>query len=125
MSGVARTVEAYVAALSPDKREIVDAVRRLVKSAAPETTEAFKWAEPVFEANGPFAWVKAHSSHVTFGFWRGAELDKGRGILESSGSKMGHLKLRSEADIDSPVLKSMVKDAVLLNHTLGDPTKTR
>ena len=40
-----RTVDGYVAALPDGQREIADAVRRLVRSAAPEAREAFKWAK--------------------------------------------------------------------------------
>jgi hypothetical protein len=40
-----RTVDAYVAALPDGQREIAEAVRRLVRSAAPEAREAFKWAK--------------------------------------------------------------------------------
>ena len=120
-----RTVDAYVKELRPEQRRIVDAIRQLVKAAAPESTEAFKWAEPVFELNGPFAWVKAHANHVTFGFWRGVDVDGGIGILESSGSKMGHIKLRSVSDIDVRVLSAMVRKATDLNRKLGDPTKKR
>jgi hypothetical protein len=36
-----RTVDGYVAALPDGQREIADAVRRLVRSAAPEAGEAF------------------------------------------------------------------------------------
>jgi hypothetical protein len=38
-----RTVDAYVAALPDGQREIAEAVRRLVRSAAPEAREAFKY----------------------------------------------------------------------------------
>src|ERR1700747_2447188 len=109
--------------MSPAQRRIVDEVRKIVRAAAPEATEAYKWAEPVFECDGPFAWVKAHSGHVTFGFWRGVELDGGRGVLQTSGSKMAHVKLRDVKDIDRAALMSMVKDAVRLNREKGDPTR--
>ena len=65
------------------------------------------------------------SAHVTFGFWRGVELDAGRGILESSGSVMAHMKIRSEDEIDDRVVARLVKDAVRLNREKGDPTKRR
>ena len=54
-----RTVDAYVAALPDGQREIAAAVRRLVRSAAPEAREAFRWAQPVFESGGPFTYIKA------------------------------------------------------------------
>lgn len=120
-----RTVDAYVAALPRDQREIADAVRRLVKSAAPEAKEVFKWAQPVFESGGPFAYIKAFPRHVNFGFWRGVELDRGRGLLETTGSKMAHVKLRQVSDVDARVLADLVRQAVRLNAERGDPSRTR
>jgi hypothetical protein len=40
-----RAVDCYVAALPDGQREIAEAVRRLVRSVAPEAREAFKWAQ--------------------------------------------------------------------------------
>ena len=117
-------VDAYSKSLAPDKREIVEAVRRIVREAAPDSAEAFKWAQPVFEANGPFAYVKAHAKHVTLGFWRGADLDA-RGRLESGGSKMAHAKLRTLSDLDEQLFARLVKQAVRLNREQGDPSRTR
>ncbi len=50
-------------------------------------------------------------------------LDGGRGILESSGSVMAHLKIRDAAEIDERVITGLVKVAVELNRRKGDPTK--
>jgi hypothetical protein len=120
-----RTVDAYVAALPDGQREIAEAVRRLVRSAAPEARETFKWAQPVFESGGPFAYIRAFPRHVNFGFWRGVEVDRSRGILETGGSKMAHIKLRRVSDIDEAILAEMVREAVRLNAEKGDPSRTR
>ena len=115
-----KRVDAYVAGLAPAQRALFVRLRELVRAAAPEADETFKWAEPVYELNGPFAWIKAHREHVTLGFWRGAELG-----LEGSGSKMGHVKVRRADDVDEARLNRLVKAAVKLNQTKGDPTKAR
>jgi len=64
-----RTVDAYVERLPADQQRIVGALRQLIKSAAPSASESIKWAQPVYEAHGPFAYIKAHRAHVTLGFW--------------------------------------------------------
>ena len=74
-----KTVAAYVAALPAKQREVATAVRRLVKAAAPDATESIQWAQPVLD-DGPFAYMKKASAHLTFGFWRGGELDGGRAV---------------------------------------------
>jgi hypothetical protein len=62
---------------------------------------------------------------VTFGFWRGVEIDAGRGLLESGGEKMAHVRLRGAGDVKPGELKRMVHKAVELNRTKGDPSRTR
>jgi hypothetical protein len=119
------TVDAYVAGLGDWRGEIVSALRKLIREAAPDATESIKWGQPVYEHNGPFAHMKAFKSHVNFGFWRGAEMEDPKGVLTGTGDRMRHVELRSLADIDAPTLQSMVRTAVALNHAKGDPTQRR
>jgi hypothetical protein len=118
-----KTVSSYIAALPNPQRGIAERLRKLVAAAAPQSVASFKWAQPVFEDHGPFAYLKAAKAHVTFGFWRGAELDPDGAVLSTSGTKMAHLKLRSTAEIDEQRLSALVKRAVALNRAKGDPTK--
>ena len=119
----APTVDAYVLALPPGQQAIANELRAIVRAAAPGATESIKWAQPVYEDHGPFAYFKAHRGHVTFGFWRGVELDGGRGILTSGGSRMAHVRLTAAADIDRPLLSDLVSRAVRLNREQGDPSR--
>jgi hypothetical protein len=101
-----------------------DVVRRIievVKRVAPEATCSIKWAQPVFEYEGPFAFIKPAKAHVSVGFWRGAEVVDPKGLLER-GDRMGHFKLRSADELDERALATMVKDAVRLNKKKGNPT---
>ena len=41
-----------------------------------------------------FGYVNAFSAHVNVGFWQGASLDDPAGLLEGSGKRMRHVKLR-------------------------------
>jgi hypothetical protein len=119
------TVDAYIAGLGDWRGEIMSAVRQLIHGAAPGTTESIKWGQPVFDLNGPFAYINAFKSHVNFGFWRGAEMVDPKGLLKGTGNRMRHVELRSLADIDAPILQSLVRTAVALNHAKGDPTQRR
>ena len=120
-----RTVDAYVVGMRDWRGDTVSALRQLIREVAPEATESMKWGQPVYDVNGPFAHIKAYRNHVNFGFWRGADLTDPKGILKGTGSRMRHVELRSLADIDAPVLQSMVRTAVAMNHAKGDPTQRR
>jgi hypothetical protein len=117
------TVDEYVDSLEGWRREVVSRLRDLIREAAPEATEAIKWAQPVYEDHGPFCYIKAFKNHVNFGFWRGADLPDPEGLIESSGKKMGHVKVGGAEEIRTDVFQEYVRAAVELNRTLGDPTK--
>jgi hypothetical protein len=120
-----KTVDDYLKSLTPEQAEIVSSLRRLILKAAPEAKESFKWAQPVYEQGGPFCYIKAFSSAVNFGFWRGVDLEDPKGRLEGSGDKMRHLKLKQATDIDEKAFTRLVKQAVKLNAQKGDPTRNR
>ncbi len=104
--------------------QVVEQLIALVRKAAPDATASIKWAQPVFEVGGPFAFIKVAKAHVTFGFWRGAELKDPNSVLEG-GAVMRHMKIASTEDVDEKVIASFVRQAVALNHAKGDPTARR
>ena len=118
-----KTIEDYAKGLPPAQGRVVSSLVELVREAAPDSIGSIKWAQPVFEQNGPFCYIRAFKNHVTFGFWRGVDISSGKGTLESGGKKMAHVKVRSEREIDRGLFKRMVNEAVELNRTNGDPTK--
>jgi hypothetical protein len=122
----AKTIDEYIASLRGDWRaETVSTLRRVVDGAAPSATSTIKWAQPVWESNGPFAYIKAFSRSVNIGFWRGAQLDDPAGRLEGEGDRMKHLSLREGDPVDEAELSAFVRQAVELNRELGSPASTR
>jgi hypothetical protein len=61
--------------------------------------------------------------HISFGFWRGAEMSDPSSLLQGTGGKMRHVKIASLDDIQPEVFKAFVRAAVELNQTHGDSTK--
>jgi hypothetical protein len=119
-----KTVDAYIAQLEEWQAEIVSKVRTIILEAAPEADESIKWAQPVYEVNGPFAYIKAFKNSVNFGFWRGVDIHDPHGLLQGTGEKMRHIRLTSLEDIDSETFTDFIHQAVKLNLSKGDPTKS-
>ena len=119
-----KTVDGYIAQLEDWKAQIVSAVRQIILEAAPEADESIKWAQPVYDINGPFAYIKAFKNSVNFGFWRGVDIEDPEGLLQGSGEKMRHFKLTSLDDVNPAVFTDYVQQAVKLNLTKGDPTRS-
>ncbi|MEA2644977.1 MAG: hypothetical protein QOE92_60 [Chloroflexota bacterium] len=115
--------EAYYAALEGWQREITDGVRKLIRGAAPGTSEAIKWGQPVFSANGPVLAISPEKRYVNVIFWRGAVLTDPKGLLEGTGDRMRHVKVHPDKPVPTAALRALVKQAIVLNAELGDPTK--
>ena len=118
-----KSVDAYVAGLEKWQAETVSAVREIILEIAPDAKESIKWAQPVYEVNGPFCYIKAFKKSVNFGFWRGIDLDDPNGLLQGTGDKMRHVKLSGVDEVDSEPFSQYVLQAVELNRAKGDPTK--
>ena len=118
-----KTVDGYVAAIPEPLREVAGELRAAVQAAAPEATESVKWGQPVYDANGPFAALKAYPRWITLTFWRGAALPDGAGILAGDGDRMRHARFGSVAEVRAAPVGDLVRAAVAMNAELGDPTK--
>jgi hypothetical protein len=118
-----QTVEDYVSKVAPWQRTIIEKLRTVVRAAAPKASESIKWGQPVYEHKGPFSYIKAHAAQVNFGFWRGAELDDPKRMLQGEGNMMRHVKITETQPIDEPTLGAFVEQAFKLNDKKGDPTK--
>lgn len=120
--GNKNTVEAYIAGLDGWQAQVAVKLDRIVMEAAPQADKVIKWAQPTYEDHGLLCYFKAFKTHVNFGFFRGAELDDPHGLLEGTGEKMRHVKLKSLEDVNEEALKRLVSLAVKLNqsHSLSN-----
>jgi hypothetical protein len=117
------SVDDYVAGLPAEHAEIARRIRELIKRVAPEARESIKWAQPVYEHHGPFAYFRGFKDYVNFGFWRGAELNDPEKLLTGGGERMAHISVRRAEDLPTAQLEAFVRAAVLLNEAKGNPTR--
>jgi hypothetical protein len=62
-------------------------------------------------ADAPFAYVDSFTSHVNVGFFHGAMLDDPAGLLQGTGTRMRHVKVKPGAKIDSAALRAVIDAA--------------
>jgi hypothetical protein len=56
-------------------------------------------------------YVNVFSTHVNVGFYLGANLDDPAGLLQGSGKRMRHVKLRTDTAVDAAALERLIEDA--------------
>ena len=61
----------------------------------------------------PFAYVGAFKSHVNVGFFYGAELSDPASLLEGTGKRMRHVKIKPGMEFDSSALETLISEAYL------------
>jgi hypothetical protein len=120
-----KTVDEYIAAFDDWRTDAMKRLREVVKDGAPHSAVGIKWAQPVWEWNGPMIWMKAYPKHVDIGFWRGTEMEDPKKVLTGDDERMRHIKITSLKEIPSDALRDLVKQAVKLNTAKGNPTLGR
>ena len=58
-----------------------------------------------------FAYVDAFTAHVNLGFYQGADLPDPAGLLEGSGKRMRHVKIRWGQAVDQAALTALISAA--------------
>lgn len=118
------TPEVYLAGLDGWIAGYVRGLRTEVLAAAP-LDEAIKWGHLVYLSNGPVLIIRAEPRRVLFGFWRGRLLRHIEPRLVPSGKyEMATMTLLQDTVLEPAVLERMVRAAVKLNRTLGNPQRT-
>ncbi len=118
----AESPDAYVAALSGWQQRYTEALRSAVRGAAP-LQEVIKWGHLVYFSNGPVLLIRAEEQRVLFGFWRGQRLRTIEPRLKPGGKyELAKLELVEATPLERSTVIELVKEAVALNASLGNPT---
>lgn len=114
--------EVHVGASGGWQHEMVTVLREeVIESSAVD--EAIKWCHLVYFANGPAVLIRAEEERVLFGFWRGRRLREIEPRLKPGGRyEMATIELREGDEVRQERVRKWVREAVALNHQLGDPT---
>lgn len=106
-------IRAYLDGLSETHRSIVERARELITEIHPDVSETIKWDQPVFELDGEDQfYLAAQSDHVNLGFMKGADMTDPDGLLEGTGKRMRHIKVRNSADLESPEIRALVERSI-------------
>ena len=77
----------------------------------------------MYFSNGPALLIRVEDNRVLLGFWRGQRMRNIEARLKPGGKyEMATLELVEGAPLERGTVVELVKEAVSLNATLGDPT---
>jgi hypothetical protein len=111
-------IDARIKELNDWRGETLARVRGLIKEAAPEVIEEWKWrGVPVWSHGGILCTGETYKSVVKLTFAKGASLQDPSGLFNSSleGNTRRAIDIHEGDTIDAKALKALIKAAVALN----------
>ncbi len=101
----------------PDElAEIAIELRSLIKKTLPDCIESIKWGYPVYELDGLVCSIRNASRHIALQFFSsGIHLDDPNGLLQGSGQKMRHIKIRKKSEIQKKLYSEWLVQAAKHN----------
>src|SRR5882672_10162722 len=110
-------ITSHINDLADWRGQVLARLRDLIRGAAPELVEEWKWNTPVWSHNGNVLAAGAFHDHVKINFFKGASLDDPHGLfnagLEAKASRA--IDIRKGDRIEEAALKELVRAAAALN----------
>ncbi|MEV0154350.1 DUF1801 domain-containing protein [Micromonospora sp. NPDC050686] len=113
------TVSDHLTTLDPPLRHLAEELRTVIEAALPEAAGAVWHGHPVWglgdkPGRQPVCLVKGYSSYVTFGLWRGQDIEDRSGRLVPGARRMASVRLRGVADVDPDLFTGWLRQAYAL-----------
>jgi hypothetical protein len=111
-------IDARIAELPDWRGELLARVRRLIKQAAPDVVEEWKWrGVPTWYQDGMLCTGETYKNKVKVTFARGASLQDPAGLFNASleGNTRRAIDLEEGDTLDEAAFKALVRDAAALN----------
>lgn len=113
-----RLIDARIKELGDWRGEALSRIRSLIKEAAPEVAEEWKWrGVPVWSHGGPICTGETYKNVVKLTFFKGAQLMDPSGLFNSSleGNARRAIDLHEGEKLDQAAFKALIRNAVALN----------
>jgi len=105
----AKTINEYLAAVSPDKRAALEKLRRAIRAAAPKAEECISYGVPAFRLNGKFLVAfGAAAKHCSF--YPGVfPIDAYKKELKGFGTSKGTIRFPADRPLPGVLVRKLVK----------------
>lgn len=105
-----KTIDEYLAGLSPEHRASLQKVRRAVHAAAPGAEECISYGMPAFRLNGRLiAGVKAAANHCSFHPMSGDTVASLKTDLAAYETSRGTIRFSARAGLPATLVRKLVR----------------
>jgi len=109
-----------VAGLDPEIERISRHLRMLILNIHPNAVEVVRLGDRAASYGvGPkklseaYSYIIPQESYVNLGFYYGVSLADPAGLMEGTGKRLRHVKVRSAEEVNKPALRELIKAALV------------
>ncbi len=118
------TFDELIASIPADLQTICIWIKEVILDLHPEAVEVVRLGDNAASYGlGPkkmseaYAYVMPRNGYVNLGFFYGAILDDPAGLLEGTGKKLRHVKVRSLAQASDDATKTLIRESIAERRT--------
>ena len=114
-ANVEADVERLLAEHPPEQRAVEEALRATIRRELPGAVEQVDFGNKLIafgrsmKMSGLLFAIIAHKTHVNLQLADGADLPNAEGLIEGTGKRIRHVKIRSVADASSPAVVAIIR----------------
>ncbi|MBS1882467.1 MAG: DUF1801 domain-containing protein [Actinobacteria bacterium] len=115
-----KLIDERIAELGDWRGEALANVRALIKAAAPEVHEDWKWrGVPTWEQGGIICTGEAYKQYIKLTFPKGASLDDPDGLFNSGfgGNTRRAIDIHEGDELDPEAFKELIRNAIARNES--------
>jgi uncharacterized protein YdhG (YjbR/CyaY superfamily) len=116
MPGKPKTVDEYLAALSPDKRAALEKLRKSIKAAAPNAEECISYQLAAFRLDGrPLVAFGATANHCAFYPMSSSTVEAHKDELKDFDTSKGTIRFQPDSPLPAALVRKLVKARIAEN----------
>jgi hypothetical protein len=96
----------------PEYRDIVAALRTLMRECAPQAREIISYGVPMYRQRRTLAVISPTRKGITFAFSRGAQFEDKYGLLEGVGKVSKNVRMKNLEDVNHKALRYYIRQAL-------------
>jgi len=119
------TIDEYLALVSEDKRGALQALRAIIRAAAPDAEECISYKMPAFKLNGMLVGFAAAKNHCALYAWNGSTTGLFADELRDYATSKGTIRFTPEKPLPETLVRRLVEMKVAMNAERSKAAKSR
>lgn len=115
MKAKPKTIDDYLAAVSPDKRAALEQLRKTIKAVAPKAEECISYQIPAFRHNGMLVGFAATANHCSFFLMSSSTVEAHKEELKDYDTSKGTIRFQPDKPLPAALVRKLVKARIAEN----------